>query len=226
LISVIIPTLDEERAIPATLSVVLTQTGEFEVIVVDGGSTDATPAIAKDLAARDPRLRLLESEKGRAQQMNAGAAVTGGEWLLFLHADTLLPDDALERIAGLPQTIHAGCFRHRFSGTGPMLRTLSWFHNLRFRVTRVIYGDQGLFIRRKLFVDLGGFPVRHMEDVAFGLGLRDATRPIMLPETVVTDSRKFEQMGAWSALAHAVSLLIRFRFNAVLDRDPFFGDYR
>lgn len=226
MISVIIPALEEERALPATLGVALAQTGEFEVIVVDGGSTDATTAIAKDLAARDPRLRLLESEKGRAQQMNTGAAVAGGEWLLFLHADTLLPDGGLERIANLPQSIQAGCFRHRFSGTGPMLRTLSFLHNQRFRVTRLIYGDQGLFIRREFFVDLGGFPVCHMEDIAFGLQLRNAARPIMLPESVVTDSRKFEQMGAWSALAHAVSLLVRFRYEANVDGDRFFESYR
>ena len=107
-----------------------------------------------------------------------------------------------------------------------MLRTLSWLHNQRFRVTRLIYGDQGLFIRREFFVDLGGFPVCHMEDIAFGLQLRSATRPIMLPEAVVTDSRKFEQMGAWSALAHAVSLLVRFRYKANVDGDRFFENYR
>ena len=226
MISIIIPTLDEERALPATLDVALAQHGEFEVIVVDGGSTDATTAIVKERAAHDLRLQLLEIEKGRAVQLNAGAENAVGEWLLFLHADTLLPDDGLERIASLPKTVRAGCFRHRFSGTGAMLRSLSWFHNQRFRITRVVYGDQGLFVRRVLFADLGGFPLQHMEDIAFGLKLRSVTRPVMVAQPVVTDARKFEQMGAWTALIHAVSLLVRFRYRANVDDDPFFREYR
>ena len=226
MISIIIPTLDEERALPATLDVALAQHGEFEVIVVDGGCTDATTAIVKERAAHDLRLQLLEIEKGRAVQLNAGAENAVGEWLLFLHADTLLPDDGLERIASLPKTVRAGCFRHRFSGTGAMLRALSWFHNQRFRITRVVYGDQGLFVRRVLFADLGGFPLQHMEDIAFGLKLRSVTRPVMVAQPVVTDARKFEQMGAWTALIHAVSLLVRFRYRANVDDDPFFREYR
>jgi len=226
LISIVIPTLDEERALPGTLDAALAQTGNFEIIVVDGGSSDRTVAIAEDAAAREPRIRLLDAERGRARQMNAGATPAVGEWLLFLHADTLLPEHGLERIAGLPKTAQAGCFRHRFSGTSRMLRTLSWFHNRRFRVTRVIYGDQAMFIRRTLFEELGRFPIRPMEDIAFGLRLRKATRPVMLRETVTTDSRKFDQMGHWRALAHSVALLIRFRFASDVSRDEFFEDYR
>lgn len=226
MISVIIPALDEERALPATLRALSSQTGECEIIVVDGGSTDATTSVVRDLGQFDPRIRLLESAKGRAQQMNAGADTAAGKWLLFLHADTLLPANGLERIASFSQKTQAGCFRHRFSGSGPMLRTLSWFHNQRFKVTRVIYGDQGLFVRRALFADLGGFPAGHMEDINFGLKLRRVTRPVLAPEAVITDSRKFEQMGAWSALLHAVSLLLRHRYNAEVEGDPFFRDYR
>ncbi len=226
MISIIIPTLNEERALQRTLEAALVQMGDFEIIVVDGGSSDRTRGIVEDAAARDPRIRLLISECGRARQMNAGAAIAAGEWLLFLHADTHLPEGALERIAGLPKTTCAGCFRHRFSGAGRMLSVLSWFHNRRFRVTRVIYGDQALFVRKPLFEELGRFPLRQMEDIAFGVRLRDATRPVMLPETVTTDSRKFDQMGHWRALVHSVSLLIRFRFGADVSGDEFFTDYR
>ena len=226
MISIVIPTLDEERALPGTLEAALAQTGDLEIIVVDGGSSDRTAAIVEDAAARDPRVRLSIAERGRARQMNAGAEEAVGEWLLFLHADTLLPEHGLERIAGLPKTIRAGCFRHRFSGAGRMLSVLSWFHNHRFRVTRVIYGDQAMFVRTSLFEELGRFPLRQMEDIAFGLRLRDATRPVMLPEIVTTDSRKFDQMGHWRALAHSVSLLIRFRSGTDVSRDEFFKDYR
>ena len=226
LISVIIPTLDEERALPATLDALLCQTGYFEVVVVDGGSVDRTREIVIDRSTRDPRIRLLESGRGRARQMNAGASEASGEWLLFLHADTLLPPGGLARIGSQPEKVRAGCFRHCFSGNGAMLRILSWFHNNRFHFTKVIYGDQGLFIRRGLFDELGGFPDRQMEDIAFGLELRRAATPVMVPDTVVTDSRKFEQMGPWRALAHAVWLLVRFRFDADIERDAFFEDYR
>lgn len=226
MISVIIPTLNEERALPATLDAVLVQPFDFEVIVVDGGSVDRTPQIVEETSARHPRLQLLRMARGRALQMNAAAGTACGDWLLFLHADTLLPKNGFSAIENQPETIQAGCFTHRFSGAGAMLRILSWFHNHRFGVTRVIYGDQAMFIRRGLFEELGGFPVRPMEDIAFGLTLRAATRPIMLPEVVTTDSRKFDQMGHWRALAHSVLLLLRFRYGADVSRDRFFRNYR
>jgi len=220
------PALNEERALPATLARVLGQAGELEVIVADGGSSDSTAAVVERASADHPNIRLLRAERGRARQMNAAAECAGGDWLLFLHADTLLPDNALLTIASQPASVHAGCFRHRFSGPGVMLRVLSWFHNRRFLVTRVAYGDQALFIRQVLFDELGRFPDRPMEDIAFGLRLRAATRPVLLPDHVTTDSRKFEQMGRWRALVHAVSLLVRFRLGDDVSRDSFFHDYR
>jgi len=226
LISVIIPALNEERALPATLDAILAQSADLEVLVVDGGSVDRTPQIVEESSARHPRLRLLRTARGRALQMNAGADLARGDWLLFLHADTLLPQNGLTAIENQPETVQAGCFTHRFSGASAMLRVLSWFHNHRFGLTRVIYGDQAMFIRRDLFQKLEGFPVRPMEDIAFGLKLRAATLPVMLPEVVNTDSRKFDQMGHWRALAHSVFLLIRFRFGADVSRDRFFRNYR
>jgi rSAM/selenodomain-associated transferase 2 len=225
-ISVVIPTLNEEFALPATLGSVLGQDGEFEIIVADGGSDDGTLAIAENATARRGGFRVLVADRGRARQMNAGADVAHGDWLLFLHADTLLPERSLARIAELPETAAAGCFHHRFSGSSPVLRTLSWLHNRRFQFTRVIYGDQAMFVRRPLFLRLGGFPITDMEDIAFSLSLRSATRPIMLAQSVITDARKFDQMGHWRALAHAVALLVRFRLGMDVSRDRFFGDYR
>ena len=226
MISIIIPALNEERALPATLDAILAQPVDSEIIVVDGGSTDRTPQIVEDTSARHHRLQLLRTARGRALQMNAGADLALGEWLIFLHADTLLPRNGLTAIENQPETTHAGCFTHRFSGTSAMLRILSWFHNHRFGMTRVIYGDQAMFIRRDLFQKLEGFPVQPMEDIAFGLKLRAATWPVTLPEVVTTDSRKFDQMGHWRALAHSVFLLLRFRFGAEVSGDRFFGNYR
>jgi rSAM/selenodomain-associated transferase 2 len=221
-ISVVVPTLDEEAALPATLEAVLSQTGQFELIVVDGGSRDRT----LDVVAGVPDVRLIVVERGRARQMNAGADASGGDWLLFLHADTLLPRNAIARIDALPDSVRAGCFHHRFSGSSRTLRVLSWLHNQRFRVTRVIYGDQAMFVRPDLFHELGKFPIRPMEDIAFSIALRSATRPIMLSECVTTDSRKFDQMGHWRSVLRVVHLLIRFRLGSDVSRDRFFGDYR
>src|SRR4029079_11689716 len=98
--------------------------------------------------------------KGRASQMNTGAQHATGDWLLFLHADTLLPDRALARLNTLETdaTVQAGGFLHQFSGTDWLLRTLSYLNNLRCRWSKIIYGDQAMFVRRTLFEKLGGFP--------------------------------------------------------------------
>lgn len=226
MISIVIPALNEERAISATLGSVLHQLGGAQLIVVDGGSDDDTARIVGGYAVRHPPLQLLEAEPGRARQMNAGAAEATGDWLLFLHADTLLPECALGLIEALPEAVLAGCFHQRFSSPSPVLRALSFMHNLRFRVTRVIYGDQALFVRRRTFAELGGFPDRDMEDVAFSLELRRLTTPVMLAEHVLTDSRKFDQMGHWRAVARSVSLLVRFRRGVDVSGDRFFGQYR
>src|SRR5262249_49660565 len=124
MISVIIPALNEEQALPATLARVLEQAHGGEIIRVDGGSSAGAPARSF------PGVDLLIAPRGRACQMNAGARVARGDWLLFLHADTLLPHDGLARIAALPETVRAGGFRHRFSGEHLGIRFVSWLHNL------------------------------------------------------------------------------------------------
>ncbi len=241
MISVVVPTLDEELALPATLESIRvaaafwgdgqeaeagTAGGPVEVLVVDGGSTDGTRQVVEAFAARTTPIRFLTAQCGRGAQMNAGAAAAGGEWLLFLHADTRLPRSALERIAALPERVEAGCFRQRFAGSGRLLALLSRLHNLRFRATRVIYGDQAMFVRRRRFLALGGFPERPMEDISFSLTLRRATRPALLAETVLTDPRKFDRLGHWRALGRAISLLVRHRLGRDVSGDPFFDAYR
>jgi len=225
MISVVIPAYNEERALPATLERLFAQAGDFEVILVDGGSSDATRCIAR----RHPRVQLIQAAKGRAAQMNAGAARARGEWLVFLHADTLLPENGLARIAGLPGESAAGGFRHRFSGRGFGLWFISLADNIRCMRSRIIFGDQAMFVRRALFARLGGFPrIERLEDVRFCESLVKHTKPVLLDLTVTTDSRKFVQQGVWRSLARVLTILLCVSFGRRLPADSlrFFEDVR
>ena len=225
MISIIIPTFNEEKALPATLRAVGEQAGDYELIVVDGGSQDRTQALVR----ADARLRLLAAPKGRASQMNAGAAAARGEWLLFLHADTLLPDGALKRLHEFEPdpSIQAGGFLHRFSGDDWRLRLISWLDNVRCRRTRIIYGDQALFVRRGLFEQLGGFPDQPiLEDVAFCERLVRVARPVLLSPPVMTDPRKFVTMGVWRSLARVILIILHAELHLPVLPRVFFQDIR
>ena len=196
------------------------------MIVVDGGSDDRTRQIALD----HPGVRIVDASKGRASQMNAGAACAGGTWLLFLHADTLLPESALARISAMTpdERCQAGGFRHRFSGDDWRLRLISYLDNRRCERTKIIYGDQAMFIRRQLFERLGGFPPQmNLEDVRFCEKLVEATDPIIIPDPVVTDSRKFVQNGIWLSLGRVAAIQTRIELGLPVASDhPFFHDVR
>jgi rSAM/selenodomain-associated transferase 2 len=224
MISVIIPAYNEEKALPATLASLRQQPGEYEVIVADGGSTDRTCAIV-----REGDIRLVQAPKGRASQMNAGAVQASGEWLLFLHADTLLPEGALARLNALESNpeVQAGGFFHSFSGNDWRLKLISLLDNLRCRCSRIIYGDQAMFVRRDLFRRLGGFPdVPMLEDVGFCEKLVRVATPVLLRPPVLTDSRKFLKMGVWSACAQAFLVLLSVRLRLPTRPRGFFEDVR
>jgi rSAM/selenodomain-associated transferase 2 len=225
MISVILPALNEEKALPETLRHVLRQRGTYEVIVVDGGSGDRT----REIVRAEPRVRLLSAPRGRASQMNAGAREAKGEWLLFLHADTCLPEGALARLNAMEPdpTIQAGGFLHRFSGGDWRLRLVSCLDNFRCRRTRIIYGDQAMFARRELFESLGGFPDQPiLEDVAFCEKLVQVTTPVLLAPPVLTDSRKFVKMGVWRSLARVLFIILCVEFRLPVLPHAFFQDIR
>ncbi|MFQ5660258.1 MAG: TIGR04283 family arsenosugar biosynthesis glycosyltransferase [Gammaproteobacteria bacterium] len=225
MISVIIPCLNEEKALPATLANVFRQAGEYEIIVVDGGSTDRSCETVRN----SPNVKLVRARCGRARQMNAGADVARGDWLLFLHADTLLPENALLRIASLSSEtdVQAGCFHQKFSGGQRSLQFISRLHNWRCNRTRIIYGDQAMFVRRTLFHRLGGFPDRDiLEDVLFSEKLLQATRPLLLNETVITDSRKFVQRGIFRCFAEVAIILICYELRLPIMAPGFFSPVR
>ena len=231
MIWVIIPTFNEEKALPKTLDALFQQSGEFRVVVVDGGSTDRT----RELIRQNPRISVVDAPKGRAVQMNTGAAYAShhrqshDDWLVFLHADTSLPEDAMQRLTQLnsDSNCHAGGFMHQFSGSDWRLRLISWLDNYRCTRSRIIYGDQALFVRQGLFENVGGFPIQPiLEDVALCEKLLRCTTPRLLSQPVVTDSRKFVQMGVWRSLARVLLIILHVEYGLPTLTPAFFQDIR
>lgn len=237
MISVIMPAYNEEKALPNTLRALFTQQGDYEVLVVDGGSTDRTLTVLAEFTFSDaaspltphPSRLLVTSLKGRACQMNAGAKQATGEWLLFLHADTVLPSGAIRRLNEMEadQTIQAGGFTHQFSGDDWRLKLISFLDNFRCIRSRIIYGDQALFVRRALFEQLGGFPNRPiLEDVAFCEKLIKITTPLLLSPSIVTDARKFLKMGVWRSFLRVLLIILHVEFRLPVLPRAFFQDVR
>ena len=222
MISIIIPTLNEARALPRTLVQLSAQPIAHEIIVCDGGSNDDTAGVARTA----PRVQWLNAPRGRGAQMNAGARQAQGEWLLFLHADTMLPATALDAIAELPASVEAGCFHQAFSDARPLLRWVSSLHNWRCKRTRIMYGDQAMFVRRSVFEMLGGFPETDLEDVKLSELLRKRTTPILLPLTVTTDARKFLTRGILRSFGRIVLILLCHRYRLPLMGRRFFDPVR
>lgn len=191
-VSVIIPALDEEALIGETVRRVRAA-GPAEVIVVDGGSGDATVAIAEREGAR-----ILRTEKGRARQQNAGAAMASGDALLFLHADTQLPERALARVQEVlsDEAVALGAFRLGFDRNDWGMRFLVFGADLRMRLFRLPYGDQALFLRRETFMRLAGFrDVPAMEDLCLVRRAKRLGRVVVVPERVRTSPRAYDRHG-------------------------------
>ncbi|EON90840.1 glycosyltransferase family protein [Marinobacter lipolyticus SM19] len=198
-LSVIVPVWQEAATIQATLQHLASiREAGHQVIVVDGGSDDGTPQLA------EPRCdRVLSSGgRGRACQMNAGAEVATGNVLLFLHADTRLPGSTLAALKRFHTSRNAwGRFNVRLSGKRPLFRVIEWFMNRRSWLTGIATGDQALFVRRPVFEALRGFrEIPLMEDVELSARLRLVSRPFCVTDPVVTDSRRWEQQGAWRTI--------------------------
>jgi rSAM/selenodomain-associated transferase 2 len=193
LLSIIIPTLNEQAIIVESLQILqpLREMGH-EVIVVDGSSTDNTRALAAPLVDS-----ILMSKRGRAWQMHLGAKFAHHDILLFLHADTRLPTQANSLIInGLSKKRQWGRFDVRLSGQTLSFRMVERFINWRSRLTGIATGDQAIFVQRRLYMQVQGFPnIPLMEDVALSRQLKKFSRPLCIRTSVITSSRRWEKQG-------------------------------
>jgi rSAM/selenodomain-associated transferase 2 len=221
LISVIIPALNEAPVIVETIRRAA-MGRDTEIIVVDGGSRDATVA-----TARSRNVRVMSAPAGRGRQMNAGAAAARGDLLLFLHADTLLPpgyDLLVRRTLAAPGTA-AGAFRLRVDAHTASVRFIERVANFRSRVLQMPYGDQGLFLRRRIFRQLGGFadtPI--MEDFDLVRRLRPRGRIVTVSLPVVTSARRWLRLGVLKTWL--INQAVVLAFYAGLPRDRIAAWYR
>ncbi len=193
-ISVIVPTLNESDCIVATLDRLKPfREDGHEVIVVDGGSQDETVDLAIPLADK-----IIKSTPGRAQQMNIGANQASGDVLWFLHADTMVPDNAIQHIhlALEDKKYQWGRFDIRLAGNQRLLRLIERLMNLRSRITGIATGDQGIFVRRETFESVSGYtPIPLMEDLDISKRLKKRSRPCCLDAKLITSSRRWEENG-------------------------------
>lgn len=214
-LSIIVPMLNEAAGVFDTLRPLqpLRQAGH-EVIVVDGGSHDGSRELAAPLADQ-----VIMAPAGRGLQLNAGAAVADGEILLFLHADTQLPEqaDALVIKALTPGNRVWGRFNIRLSGDRSLLRLVERLVNWRSCMTGIATGDQAMFMTRLAFEQAGRFPeIPLMEDISLSHALKQLSRPACIRETVTTSSRRWEQNG----ILRTILLMWRLRLAYFLGGDP------
>ncbi|MCB1785712.1 MAG: TIGR04283 family arsenosugar biosynthesis glycosyltransferase [Gammaproteobacteria bacterium] len=210
-LSVIIPTLDERQTIGDVLDDLagLRDAGH-EVILVDGGSSDATPRIAAPGVDK-----VLRSDRGRARQMNAGARAASGDVLWFLHADCRIPAGAAQQVIdGCARGPIWGRFDVRLSGAATLLRIVETLMNLRSRISGIATGDQGIFVSRALFDQVGGFPdIPLMEDIALSTALRRVRRPDCIRQPrLLASSRRWETHG----ILRTIVLMWRLRLAFAL----------
>lgn len=209
-LSVIVPTFDEAQGIGAALAALAPlRSRGHQVIVADGRSSDGTPRLALPLCDR-----VVQSARGRALQMNAGARAATGDALLFLHADTRLPIDADREVLAALRMARWGRFDVEIEGRHRLLKVVACAMNLRSRVTGIATGDQAIFVRREAFA---GFPeIALMEDIAFSTAMKRAGRPACLSSRVVTSGRRWESRG----VLRTIVLMWRLRLLYFLGAAP------
>jgi rSAM/selenodomain-associated transferase 2 len=196
MISVIIPTLNEEKHLAKAIASIQKQKGKYEIIVSDGGSTDATLQLARPCT-------IVHSLQGRACQMNQGAKKAKGDVLLFLHADSALPPQAFACMKKGSANYVGGGFYLSFTSPDLFFRMVEWGSNtLRTSMTKTLFGDQGIFVKKKVFEGIGGFreDLPFLEDVLFSKRLRQEGNLNIIKKKILTSPRRFTSQGRWKTL--------------------------
>jgi len=215
MVSVIVPIYNEEKALTKNSPYLEKLKGYAELIFVDGGSADRSIEIAASYG------KVLLSEKGRAAQMNYGAGFAQGNILFFLHADSIISVDTLRCIESKlrDNSFIGGCLTQRIDREGLQYRLIESFGNIRARLTRVFYGDQGIFVRKDIFLKIGGFPeVPIMEDIIFTKKLRKAGKTIVLRDKILVSPRRWEKNGIIKTTLLFNLIIILFRMKVPLHK--------
>lgn len=190
-LSIIVPIYNEERKLEEFLENIKQLKGDFELIFVDGGSTDN----GKEMIP--PEYTVIDSSRGRAVQMNTGAKHCCGDTLLFLHSDSFLEHNALKEIEKIMGNHYAGCFRIHFISEQPIMKVCAFNSTLRVKLRNIAFGDQGIFIKRSLFEDLNGYAeIPIMEDYELSIKLKKLHYKIGIANSIIsTSDRRFKNRG-------------------------------
>jgi rSAM/selenodomain-associated transferase 2 len=208
MISLIIPVLNEEKTVEDFLKHIAALNGEKEIIVADGGSNDNTKALAERQA------KVIDSPRGRGRQCNAGARQASGNILFFIHADSCLEQDALLKIGrAVAQGAVWGCLKIRFDDSHIIARLVAWGSNLRVRLFGTVFGDQGIFMTRELYEQVGGFPeLSLMEDYQFSINLRARKiAPTQVDSKITSSARRFIAGGRLRVIWRMQHLRVLYR---------------
>lgn len=214
-LSIIIPVLDEELTLPNLLDDIRACQRNLnfpvECIIVDGGSRDRSMVICQNY-----NVSIVSARRGRGQQLRAGAQNATGEIFLFLHADSrLTPEHCLTAVEAVQEnSIIAGGFKLKFDDSHPILRFAEWMNRARFRITKIFYGDHGIFLHRKNYVVAGGFPQQALfEDVEFSRRLKKLGRLRMFAPCLLTSARRFKQNGVLLTYLKMAALHVLYWFG-------------
>ncbi|MBD9357313.1 TIGR04283 family arsenosugar biosynthesis glycosyltransferase [Methylomonas albis] len=209
--SIVIPVLNEAGQLPAKLHALQGLRDRCQLLLVDGGSHDDSPEMAKPLVDK-----VILSSRGRATQMNAGALQADAEILLFLHADTRLPENGIDLISqAIAEGFHWGRFDVAFDTPNPIFKLIAFMMNQRSRLTGIATGDQALFMTLPAFAAVGGFPqIALMEDIAVSEKLKKLGKPCCLKAKVLTSARRWQQYGLFKTILLMWWLRLAYFFGA------------
>jgi len=210
MISVIVPTHNEEDLLPECLESVLNERADLQLVIVDGASSDKTLQVARRYTGEVISL----AKADLSAQLNTGAAAADGDILLFLHADSRLTPGLLSRLMEMPEDVIGGAFTMQLEGSRLFYRLLSLGGNLYCRLTGTYFGDRAIFVRTSAFRELGGFmPLPIMADVDFSRRLRTMGKTALLKGPVINSSRKFDHESPWRTLYLIIFALLAYRLN-------------